>query len=400
MLNGACHHSPPSLLVFADDWGRHPSSCQHLVRQILPRRRVTWINTIGTRAPRLDRATFSRGSQKVVSWLSRRPGRNGEYGSNLHICNPWMWPWLTRPFDRRLNRDLLLRQVSPLISTGDTPPIAVTTLPVVGDIMDDLPVARWVYYCVDDFTQWPGLDSRALAAMERKVVELADIVIAASESLADRLIGMGGAPALLTHGVHLDYWHSTENGRALPITQGLERPLVVFWGLVDRRIDVSFVHRTACEIERGTILLVGPEQDADPRLRRIPRVVRRPAVRYEDLPRLAREAHVLIMPYADLPVTRAMQPLKLKEYLATGKPTVVRDLPAVQEWTDAVDVAASPEDFAAAVKQRLDGGLPEKQRKARRRLVEESWETKARDFEHLVDAECDERQFGRRTPAG
>ena len=25
-----------SLLVFADDWGRHPSSCQHLVRELLP----------------------------------------------------------------------------------------------------------------------------------------------------------------------------------------------------------------------------------------------------------------------------------------------------------------------------------------------------------------------------
>ena len=36
------------------------------------------------------------------------------------------------------------------------------------------------------------------------------------------------------------------------------------------------------------------------------------------------------MPYADLPVTRAMQPLKLKEYLVTDRPVVVADLPADQ----------------------------------------------------------------------
>ena len=37
-----------SFLVFADDWGRHPSSCQHLIRQLLARYPVLWVNTIGT----------------------------------------------------------------------------------------------------------------------------------------------------------------------------------------------------------------------------------------------------------------------------------------------------------------------------------------------------------------
>ena len=39
-----------SLLVFSDDWGRHPSSCQHLVRNLLDRYPVVSVNTIGTRA--------------------------------------------------------------------------------------------------------------------------------------------------------------------------------------------------------------------------------------------------------------------------------------------------------------------------------------------------------------
>jgi len=51
----------PTVLVFADDWGRHPSSCQHLVGHLLDRYQVLWINTIGTRQPRLDFATLTRG---------------------------------------------------------------------------------------------------------------------------------------------------------------------------------------------------------------------------------------------------------------------------------------------------------------------------------------------------
>jgi hypothetical protein len=87
------------------------------------------------------------------------------------------------------------------------------------------------------------------------------------------------------------------------------------------------------------------------------------------------------MPYADLPVTRAMQPLKLKEYLATGRPVVVRDLPATRGWGDCCDLADTPEAFAAAVLRRLESGMPEGQRAARGRLGGESWAEKARQFE-------------------
>src|SRR5262249_55921606 len=95
-------------------------------------------------------------------------------------------------------------------------------------------------------------------------------------------------------------------------------------------------------------------------------------------------ADVLIMPYADLPVTQAMQPLKLKEYLATGRPAVVRDLPSTRSWGDCLDLAASPAEFARLVRQRIETGLPESQRTARARLVQESWAEKARRLEEWV----------------
>src|SRR3954454_3864453 len=70
-------HPPPAtrhpLLVFADDWGRHPSSCQHLVGHLVTRYRVVWVNTIGTRPPRLDRTTLARGWEKLRHWGGRAP---------------------------------------------------------------------------------------------------------------------------------------------------------------------------------------------------------------------------------------------------------------------------------------------------------------------------------------
>ena len=82
-----------------------------------------------------------------------------------------------------------------------------------------------------------------------------------------------------------------------------------------------------------------------------------------------------------------MQPLKLKEYLATGKPAVVRRLPATEPWADCADVVDTAEEFAAAILERLRTGLPDDQRGARQRLDGESWAAKAAQFERWVEPE-------------
>jgi glycosyltransferase involved in cell wall biosynthesis len=367
-----------SLLVFADDWGRHPSSCQHLIRHLLERYPVYWVNTIGTRTPRLDLATLRRGLGKVRQWWSA-PGSREPLPANLHVLNPKMWPWFSRAVDRWLNRKLLARQLAPLVRSLSELPVAVTTLPIVAELMEELPVRRWVYYCVDDFSQWPGLDQTALGFMEEKLVSRADAIVAVSETLQVRLARLGRDSLLLTHGVDLDFWQKPTAG-PIAALEKLERPLVVFWGVIDGRMDVAFIRQIAADLTKGTLVLVGPEAGADPGLYESRRVVRLKPLPFEQLPVLAQEAGVLIMPYADLPVTRSIQPLKLKEYLATGKPTVARDLPATRLWGDCVDLAGTPEEFAQAVRKRLTSGLPEEQRQNRARLTAETWTEKAKVF--------------------
>jgi glycosyltransferase involved in cell wall biosynthesis len=374
--------SLPSLLVFADDWGRHPSSCQHLVRRLLDRYEVYWVNTIGTRAPRLDRATLRRGLEKVRHWLRRRPPAQAgaPVEPSPHVLNPRMWPWFGSSLARRINRALLTRQLAPLVRSLNPPPFALTTIPIVADLVGALPVRHWVYYCVDDFSEWPGLDSAALRRMEEDLLRRVDRVIAVSDVLQAKLARMGRSAELLTHGVDAAFWRG-DAAQPLPELAGLERPLVVFWGVVDRRMDLAFLRQLADDLRQGTLVLAGPEDSPDPALNGLRRVVRVGALPFASLPRLASEAAALIMPYADLPVTRAIQPLKLKEYLATGKPVVVRKLPSTLAWEDCADLADTPAEFSRAVRSRLDGGLPETQRAARARLAGESWAAKARQLE-------------------
>jgi glycosyltransferase involved in cell wall biosynthesis len=383
-MNGA---SPP-LLVFAEDWGRHISGCQHLVRQLLPRYEVFWVNTIGTRRPRFNRATLARGFEKLRHWTHREPLAASQdakpQAARPHILNPRMWPWFSHRFDRHLNRELLYRQLAPRLHALPEPPVAITKIPLVADLIGQLPVARWVYYCVDDFAEWPGLDHEPLRQMEQRLVRDADVIIAVSETLQTRLAQMGRSSHLLTHGVDVDDW------RVAPVPlHDQERPLLVFWGVIDRRLDLDLLTHLDTALKQGTILLIGPHADPDRALFRLRHVRFLEAVAYEQLPGIGAAADVLLMPYADLPVTRAMQPLKLKEYLATGKPVVSRRLPSTRPWADALDVAETAAAFTELVQLRLKSGVPIEQQRARERLRAESWAVKARQFEEWI--------FGART---
>jgi len=112
----------PVLLVFSDDWGRHPSSCQHLVSHLLGGWRVLWVNTIGTRRPSLDWYTLRRGAGKLGEWLAGGAAARGSAqpgaGSNPRVIAPAMWPSFRSRAARALNRALLARAIAPRLAAG------------------------------------------------------------------------------------------------------------------------------------------------------------------------------------------------------------------------------------------------------------------------------------------
>ncbi len=395
------------LVVFSDDWGRHPSSCQHLVRALLDTNysccgsgecgscrsyRALWVNTIGTRRPGLSLADLSRAAGKLRGWAggpnwSQADGAGLPEG--LTVINPKMWPGFRRPSQRWFNAQSIEGAVQgalgPRVEGEER--IALTTLPITADLVGRLDVDRWVYYCVDDFSVWPGLDGGVMQSMERELVASVDQVVAVSQTLQARIARMGKTAGLMTHGIDVGHWacryDCVDRPDWWPDVTG---PVALFWGLIDRRLDVQWCRALSESLGRqgGRLILAGPEQDPDAALHGLESTVLPGAVPYAELPGMAALADVLVMPYADAAVTRAMQPLKLKEYLATDRPVVVRDLPATSGWGDSCDVVGGGEEFARVCLARARSGLTPTQRLAReRRLGGESWSEKSRQMAEL-----------------
>ena len=374
------------LLVFSDDWGRHPSSCQHLIKRLLDRYDVVWVNTIGTRALKLNWITIRRAFEKAVSWIKTSKGRGAtpsDYSgcNNPVVLNPKMLPSFGGKTRRRINKSLLVKQIVPELEKHDGQVIGITTVPYISDLIGELPVDRWVYYCVDDWSCWPEMDAKPLRDMESELIEKCDAIICVSRALQSRIAQQTGRTSmLLQHGFDEQFLRRPRSKRLLKQYPGRK---ILYWGLIDQRLDAEIVTACAKAFPKDSFIFVGPTANPAKELFAPNNVYSHGVVEYNQLPALAMESNVLIMPYADTEVTRQIQPLKMLEYLAVEKPIIARNLPSTSEWSDCLDVADTPEEFVALLKQRLAKGSTSAQRRARKRVEEHSWENKAEEFEKM-----------------
>lgn len=394
-------------VVFSDDWGRHPSSCQHLFGRIIPQAQVIWVNTIGLRTPRFNLHDFKRTLQVIRAWI--RPGAKFRARAWLgsasdpvdamsasswqptacpHIINPVMWPSFEGATSAALNQRLLARAVHEalrLVAPGKHP-ILVSTTPTVPGLFRDRKFTRTVYYCVDDFTHWYGINGRAIQRLEQETLDACDLMIATSTAILEARAACVSASTLLTHGVDLAHFSRAMPNPASPLA-ALPRPLVGMFGVFDQRVDAHALRAAALMSPQATFVILGPVMDRDPdEFCDVPNLRFFDAVPYAELPGHVCHFDLCILPYLVDESTRNINPLKLKEYLASGKPVIASPLPEairLAEYLTVADADAFPQAVASALAT-MASDAPENPVHAgtglESFLQSESWEAKAKRF--------------------
>jgi len=368
-------------IVFSDDWGIHPSSAQHLFGHIVKENRVSWINTIGMRDPQFNIGDLRKAQRKISGMFGRtNPSVRTNVSNDVAVFQPMMIPFNKVSAIRQLNQRLVSRALRRLESTTDSGlPIIVTTVPNACDYVDAVPSQRIVYYCVDDFSEWPGLDQALVLEMEEKLIDKADIFIATSQRLYERLAKTGKPTHLLSHGVDIDLFSSNASVEHALLGE-IPNPRIGYFGLFDERSDQTLIAKLASKMPGVSFVIAGRVETSVDRLSTLENVHFLGPIDYFNLPSLIKGLRVLFMPYRVDRLSESLSPLKLKEYMATGLPVISTPISAALEVRDKICVAESQDDWEHAISGFLGNKNPDARGVMVEALSSESWGEKAKEM--------------------
>jgi len=236
-------------------------------------------------------------------------------------------------------------------------PAVITAHPLLAGFLDCDWARSLTYYATDDWAAYPPHSHWWPAYRESfaRVGERGRRVAAVSVPVLERLAPTGPS-AVIPNGLEPGEWI----GEPAPPSwaRELPRPLMLYTGSLDERLDVGALIDIARAEPDATILLVGPLLDERHllALRAVPNIEIRPALPRAAVAGLIRVADVGLIPHNRSPLTEAMSPLKLYEYLAGGLPVVATDLPPMRGVDLRVALVQRRDEYVEAVRDALAHG--------------------------------------------
>jgi glycosyltransferase involved in cell wall biosynthesis len=374
-----------TILCFASGYDAPPTSKHHVMHLLAERNAVLWVNYHASRAPTAsasDLAYMARKLRQIFAGMKQpRPG--------LHVLTPMVVPLPGSAAVKRLNRWLLLRQIRRALKQVAAGPLQIWTFtPDISYVLGHFGEEKVVYYCVDDHASFSGYDREQVLRDEADLCRRADLVVTTSMALQEAKSPLNPHTVLVTHGV--DYEHfARAMADDLPAPADLRdipRPRLGFFGLVRDWVDLDLVAAVARARPAWHVVLIGDSTVDLAPYRGVANMHFLGRKSYDELPAYCRQFDVGLIPFKVNELTRAVNPIKLREYLAAGLPVVSTPMPEVRLYDHLIEIADTPETFTAAV-ERILAASPEARHERTRAMAAETWRGKVELLsEHLAAA--------------
>jgi glycosyltransferase involved in cell wall biosynthesis len=378
---------PLDILYFGNDWAaENRTSSHHMARWLARTNRVFYIECPGMRAPR----GTSRDVKKI--WLKVKRFLRGPQSTPEGLK---VWTLLQLPLHRyRLvrwfNRQLILGSIRWLKwRQGIRNPVTWFLAPHLSSVIGRLGERLSVYYVTDDHSALPHVNEAAIRAMDEEMTRGADLVFVASETLLPAKQRLNPTTRVSPHGVDLVHFARAWNGQARPPAdiRDLPHPMIGFFGLIEKWIDLDLIGYLAEQRPAWSFVMVG--RVAVP----VAEVPQRPNIHYlgprpyDQLPDYGSQFDVSVIPYRLTRQVMCANPLKLREYLAMGKPIVSVSTPEIDKYADVVRIARSPEEYLAQLDAAVaEGVTPEGVNRRVNRVTPEGWGAKLQRVVDVVRA--------------
>lgn len=373
---GGAPHEFDGIVCFGGvDWWYHNRGHYDLqmMREFSEKIPVLYVNSIGMRIPKMGEGTVLLGriARKIQS-LNHGTVRIRE---NFTVHSPFMIP---SKFGREFLRRFLSKQVRRAAwKAGIRRPLVWVACPPAVQVLEDFEPVAVVYQRTDRFEEYPNVDPQLIGAYDRELKRRADLTLYCSSLLFDEERDQCKAVLFADHGV--DYSLFAEAGDSAGAEpegmRAIPHPRIGYIGnLEPHRVDYQMLLRVAEKLSNLNFVVVGPCALPEGWCT-LPNVHQFGQQPYEEVRKYMAACDVLIMPWNENEWIRACNPVKLKEYLAVGRPVVTTPFEELRNYKGFVSIASGDEAFASAILAALENPPPREF--LRGRVVKETWGAKA-----------------------
>ena len=381
-----------SIICFGgeDWWYHHPHSKAHLMRKFArDGNKVIFVNSISMGLPGLKhKDLLPRIKRKLGSYS--KLARQTEEG--ITVVSPASLPFFGSAAARRVNRRLLRAQIGKLArSRGLTKPILWIAIPTAAEMIGTLDESAVVYQVSDKYdanTMDHATDPSVVRRLHEHAIDAADLVFYSGRKLFNEATRGCDRSYLLEQGVDFDHWRRVGDGTVSVAAEvaNIPRPRLGYFGAIEPwLVDQELIKRAARERPEWQWIFIG-NKSRGLEIEELPNTHFLPPVAYAELPRYAAGFDVCVLPWeTEQSFTSYGSAIKVREYLATGKPVVIAPLPEYEPMGDVLRIARTRDEFLRLVEEALLESDPLMKEKRQGAVAAGTWEARGQWVGDLIE---------------
>lgn len=294
-------------------------------------------------------------------WKAYRP-RTQSVAENLWLMKPpFPLPLGRFGWSRALTSIRLANGIHQFLGEhGFNLPLLWIYPPTAISVVDQIPHRALIYEVVDDYAEYSTYGEamrRYIRHCERAMLRRADLVFVTSAELLEGREEVNPNIFVSPNGVDCGLFSRAQDS-SVEVAEDigcLSRPILGFVGGIAPWTDLDMAFGVALRRPGWSLVFIGPvtaglDVARFTSLSNVHFLGRRPP---EVLPAYLKGMDACLNLFKKTALTRAVNPLKLYEYLAAGKPVVSTPMPEAEKFGDLVTIADDPDAFVSGVEHEL-----------------------------------------------
>jgi glycosyltransferase involved in cell wall biosynthesis len=349
--------------------------------------KVIFVNSISMGLPGLaHKDLLPRIKRKLGSYS--KLVRQTEDG--ITVVSPASLPFFGTAAARAVNRQIIGAQLRKLAKNrGLTKPILWIAIPTAAEMIGSFEEALVVYHVSDRYdanTMDHATDPALIRKLHEHAIGAADLIFYSGRKLFEEATIARDRSHLLEQGVEYEHWSNVKMLPVAPEIQNIPRPRLGYFGAIEPWLmDQELIKMAARERPEWQWIFIG-NRSRGVEIEELPNTHFLPPVPYDRLPSYAAGFDVCVLPWeTERAFTSYGSAIKVREYLATGKPVVISPLPEYEPMSDVLRIARSRDQFLQLVQQALNETDNSASAKRQAAVALGTWDARAEWVSELIE---------------